>query len=126
MKFLRQFGIILFISFLGEMLHMMIPLPVPASVYGLILLFAALCTGIVKLSQVSETADFLIEIMPVMFLPAAAGLMDAWPALQAIWLPVVLITVVTTILVMAVTGRVTQHMIRSKGRKEKEHAEHPD
>ena len=126
MKFLRQFAIILFVSFLGEILHILIPLPVPASVYGLLLMFTALCTGILKQEQVREAADFLIEIMPVMFIPAAAGLLDAWPVLQAIWIPVILITVVTTVLVMVVTGRVTQHMIRRKDRKEHGHAELPD
>ena len=126
MKFLRQFAIILFVSFLGEILHILIPLPVPASVYGLLLMFTALCTGILKQEQVREAADFLIEIMPVMFIPAAAGLLDAWPVLQAIWIPVILITVVTTVLVMVVTGRVTQHMIRRKDRKERDHAELPD
>ena len=111
MKFLKQFSIILFISFLGEILHMLIPLPVPASVYGLVLMLAALITGVLKLGQVRETATFLIEIMPVMFIPAGVGLMESWSALQPVWLPVILITIVTTILVMAVTGRVTQGMI---------------
>lgn len=111
MKFLKQFSIILFISFLGEILHMLIPLPVPASVYGLVLMLGALVTGVLKLGQVRETAGFLIEIMPVMFIPAGVGLMESWPSLQPVWLPVILITIVTTILVMAVTGRVTQAMI---------------
>lgn len=111
MKFLKQFSIILFISFLGEILHMLIPLPVPASVYGLVFMLGALITGVLKLGQVRETATFLIEIMPVMFIPAGVGLMESWSALQPVWLPVILITIVTTILVMAVTGRVTQGMI---------------
>ncbi len=111
MKFLKQFSIILFISFLGEILHMLIPLPVPASVYGLVLMLGALVTGVLKLGQVRETAGFLIEIMPVMFIPAGVGLMESWSSLQPVWLPVILITIVTTILVMAVTGRVTQAMI---------------
>lgn len=117
MKFLRQFSVILFISFLGEVLRMLIPLPVPASVYGLVLMLSALCTGILKLDQVKDTADFLIEIMPVMFIPAAVGLLDSWPALQPIWAPVLLITVLTTILVMAVTGLVTQYIIRKEQAK---------
>lgn len=116
MKYLRQFCIILFVSFLGEVLHALIPFPVPASVYGLILMFLALCTGILKPEQVRETAAFLIEIMPVMFIPAAAGLLDAWPSLRPIWLPVTLITVITTVVVMAVTGQVTQYMIRREKR----------
>lgn len=117
MKFLRQFCIILFFSFLGELLHIIIPLPVPASVYGLVLMLSALCTGILKPKHIKEAASFLIEIMPVMFIPAAAGLIDSWPSLRPIWGPVVLITVLTTIIVMAVTGQVTQHMIQREKEK---------
>ena len=119
MKFLKQFSIILLISFLGEILHMLIPLPVPASVYGLVLMLGALITGILKLGQVRETATFLIEIMPVMFIPAGVGLMESWSSLQPVWLPVILITIVTTILVMAVTGKVTQAMIGKEKKDER-------
>lgn len=116
MKYLRQFCIILLLSFLGEGLHIILPLPVPASVYGLILMLAALQTGILKTHQVRETAGFLIEIMPVMFIPAAAGLLNAWGVLKPVFVPVAVITAVTTVFVMAVTGLVTQKIIR-KGRK---------
>jgi len=118
-KFLKQFSIILFISFLGEILHTLIPLPVPASVYGLVLMLAALVTGILKLGQVRETAAFLIEIMPVMFIPAGVGLMESWSSLQPVWLPVILITILTTVLVMAVTGKVTQAMIGKEKKDER-------
>lgn len=119
MKYLRQFCIILLISYLGEMLRAMLPFPVPASVYGLVLMLVFLCTGLIKPECVSDAADFLIEIMPVMFIPAAVGLLDSWPSLGPIWFPVVAISVLTTVIVMAVTGRVTQHMIR-RGKKEEE------
>ena len=98
---------------------MLIPLPVPASVYGLVLMLAALITGVLKLGQVRETATFLIEIMPVMFIPAGVGLMESWPSLQPVWLPVILITIVTTVLVMAVTGKVTQAMIGKEKKDER-------
>ena len=117
MKLLRQFSIILLFSFLGEILYLFIPLPIPASVCGLLLMFAALYTGILKLEQVKEAAVFLIEIMPVMFIPAAVGLLDAWPVLQPILIPVMLITFLTTIIVMAVTGQVTQRLIRKERAK---------
>ena len=71
MKFLKQFLWILLISFLGEALRALIPLPIPASVYGLVLMLAALITGVLKVEQVRGAAEFLIEIMPVMFIPAA-------------------------------------------------------
>lgn len=108
---------ILAVSFLGELLNRLIPLTVPASVYGLVLLFLLLHFGVVKLEQVKETADFLTEIMPVMFLPAAAGLMDSWGAFKPILFPVLLATVVTTVLVMAVSGRITQWMMEGWGDK---------
>ena len=119
MKYLRQICIILLLSFLGEGLHIILPLPVPASVYGLVLMLAALQTGILKTHQVRETAGFLIEIMPVMFIPAAAGLLNAWGVLKPVFVPVAVITAVTTVFVMAVTGLVTQGIIR-KGRKKNE------
>ncbi len=112
MKYLRQFWIILLFSAVGELLHFLIPLPIPASVYGLVLLLIALMTGIVKLSQVKDVSDFLIEIMPVMFVPAGVGLLNSWGILQPVLVPVLTITVLSTVIVMLVTGRVTQFIIR--------------
>lgn len=116
MRYLKQFTIILFISFLGELLHWLIPLPVPASIYGLLLMLGALCTGIIKLSSVRESGKFLIDIMPVMFIPASVGLLDSWGVLKPIWIPVAVITLVSTVVVMAVSGLVAQVVIR-RGRK---------
>lgn len=117
MKFLRQFMIILLLSFLGEVLKMFIPLPIPASVYGLVLMLLCLVTGILKTSQVKEAAFFLIEIMPVMFIPAAAGLIDSWKVLQPLLLRILIITVVITIFVMVVTGKIAQMIAQKRGIK---------
>ena len=117
MKFLRQFMIILLLSFLGEVLKMFIPLPIPASVYGLVLMFVCLMTGVLKTSQVKDAAFFLIEIMPVMFIPAAAGLIDSWKVLQPLLLPILVITVVITIFVMVVTGKIAQMIAQKRGIK---------
>lgn len=117
MKFLRQFMIILAISFIGEVLKYVVPLPIPASIYGLVILFIALETGIMKLSAVKDTAKFLIEIMPLMFIPAGVGLLESWGVLQPVILPVAVITVVSTIIVMGVSGVVTQGVIRREKKK---------
>ena len=117
MKFLRQFMIILLLSFLGEVLKMFIPLPIPASVYGMVLMLLCLVTGILKTSQVKEAAFFLIEIMPVMFIPAAAGLIDSWKVLQPLLLPILVITVGITIFVMVVTGKIAQMIAQKRGIK---------
>lgn len=118
MRFLKQFGIILFFTFIGEVCKYLIPLPIPAGIYGLVLLLAALLTGIIRLEQVKEASAFLIEIMPLMFIPASVGILKSWGVLSAICIPVVIVTIVTTVIVMAVTGRVTQFVIqRDKRRK---------
>lgn len=114
MKYIRQFLWILLFSFAGELLKYVIPLPVPASIYGLLLLLLALVTGILRLESVKETSKFLIEIMPLMFIPAAVGLLESWDALSGILIQVLTATVVSTVLVMGVSGKVTQALIRKK------------
>ena len=74
MKYVRQFGVILLLSFVGEILHVVLPFPIPASIYGILLLFFGLEWKLIPVSAVKETSVFLIEIMPVMFIPAAVGL----------------------------------------------------
>ena len=112
MKYVQQFSIILLISVIGELLKTFLPLPVPASVYGLIIMLVALLTGFLKLDQVKGAADFLVEIMPVMFVPAGAGLITAWSTLKPICVPVLIMTFISTVIVMVVTGKVTQGVIR--------------
>ena len=112
MKCLKQFLVILVIAFAGEVLKYIIPLPIPASIYGLIILFVGLLTGLIRLEQVREAGKFLIEIMPVMFIPAAVGLLESWGVLQPMFLPVIIITLVSTVVVMAATGISSQLIIR--------------
>lgn len=114
MKWMKQFGIILLISFVGEILEKWIPLPIPASIYGIILLFLCLKLNIIPHEAVNETGKFLIEIMPLMFIPAAVGLLETWDVIAPAWLEYVAVTVISTWVVMIVSGRVTQFVIRRK------------
>ena len=116
MKLLRQFLVIMAVSFVGEILHAVLPLPIPASIYGLVLMFLCLMLGVIKLSDVHDTACFLIEIMPIMFIPPAVGLMASWDVIQANLVAYLIIAAVTTIVVMAVSGLVTQAVLK-KGKK---------
>lgn len=119
MKYVKQFLIIMIISFAGELLHYILPLQISASVYGMLILFIGLMTGLIQLSSVRETGKFLIEIMPIMFIPAGVGLMASWGILQPILIPVAIITVVSTVLVIGASGHVSQLFIRI-GRNRKE------
>lgn len=111
-----QFLIIIAFSFAGELLHFLLPLPIPASIYGIVLLFAALELKLIKVRQIRETSSFLIAIMPVMFIPAAVGLIDSWQAIGDAWLQYIVVTVVSTFVVMGVSGWITQTVIR-RGKK---------
>jgi len=114
-----QFGIILVITFIGEVIHRLIPLPIPSCIYGLLIMLLCLKIKIVKMENVKQVGYFLLEIMPLMFIPAAVGLITVWMKLTDILLPVICITFLTTIIVMCVTGRITQFIIRKEKSEEK-------
>ena len=118
MKYVRQFLIITGISFLGEGLKALLPLPIPASIYGLVLMLAVLCLRILPLEAVKDAGKFLVEIMPLMFIPAAVGLMQSWERIRPILGQLIVVTVVSTVVVLAVSGQTTQAVIR-RGRKER-------
>ena len=118
MKYVIQFLIIIAFSFIGELLHYVIPLPIPASIYGIILLFIALQSKVLKVKDIKETSSFLIAVMPIMFVPAAAGLIDSWAAVRDSLLQYIIITVVSTFIVMGVAGKVTQFLIRKEKKKQ--------
>mgnify|MGYP004453961489 FL=1 len=126
MKYVKQFVIIIAISFIGEFLKYVLPLPVPASIYGMVLMFAALITGALKLDDVKDTAKFLIEIMPLMFIPAGVGLMVSWNTLRPLLIPVAIITVVTIITVMIVSGHTAQFVLKRQEKGGKKDAKSAD
>ena len=121
MHYLKQFMIITLIALVGEALSFIIPLPIPASIYGIILMLLLLISGRLKVESVKEVSAFLIAIMPVMFIPAAVGLMDSFSLLSGSVAAYLVILVVSTFAVMAVSGRVTQFIIRTEQRREDRH-----
>lgn len=120
MKYVWQMGIIMAVSFVGELFNKLLPLPVPASVYGLVIMLVLLLTGVVKLAQVEETANFLVKIMPIMFLGAGVSVMTVIGSVMEQLLGFVIVIVVSTIIVMVVTGIVAQLLLNRKGRAPKE------
>lgn len=119
MKYIKQFLIIVTISFVGEVLHSLLPIPCPASIYGIIILFLLLEFGIIKLEQINDAGKFLIDIMPMLFIPAAVGLMNSWGLMKESLFEFSVITFVSTFLVMGISGVVTQFVIRINGRRKK-------
>ena len=117
MKYIKQFAIIITFSFAGEVLRALLPLPVPASIYGLVLMLLGLVLHIIPLDSVKDTAKFLVEVMPLMFIPAAVGLITSWGMIRSRLLAYGVITVVSTFAVMIVSGQITQLVIRHGKRK---------
>ena len=126
MKILKQLLIILFISFLGEVLSYLIPIGIPASIYGLIILFILLCAGFLKLESVSIVGKFLVSIMGVMFVPATVGIIDSWDVFSQSLGLYFIVVFCTTIIVMGFSGKVTQAVINLKGNSKVESDIGPD
>ena len=102
---------------LGEALQRLIPLPVPAAVYGMVLLFAALCAGLVKTEQVREAGGFLTSILPLLFVSPTVGLAQQWELIAPELLPMVLLIVASTVLTFGISGAVAQRLGR-KGERD--------
>ena len=116
MKYIHQFLIIIFISFLGELLSLL-PFPIPASVYGLGIMLIALYTKIIKLDQVEDVANWFILIMPVLFIPSAVSLMNVKEELIAYVAVITIVLFLSTIVVMVVTSKTAELLITRKENK---------
>ena len=121
MKYLKQFLIIILVSCIGELLYYLLPFPIPATIYGLLIMLGLLILKIVPLAAVKETAEFLIDIMPVMFIPAGVGLIVYWPQLKEFLIPICVIIVVSSILVMFATGKTSDLLIRNNEKGDANH-----
>ncbi len=116
MNYLPQFLIILGFSLLGEALQAFIPLPIPASVYGIVLLFAALCLKLVRVEQVKTAAGFLTSILPVLFVAPAVGLLKNWDLIKDSLVPMVLLILSSTVLTFGISGRIAQAFQKKGGK----------
>lgn len=116
MKYLSQFLIILGFSLVGEALQRLVPLTIPASVYGIVLLFAALCLKLLKVEQVKEAGGFLTSILPILFVSPLVGLLENWDLIRGALLPIALLVLGSTVLTFGISGRITQALMGKEGR----------
>lgn len=118
MKYIRQILVILLFSTIGELIYYFLPFPIPGNIYGMIALFLSLCLGIVKIEQIKGVGRFLLDLMPILFIPSAVGIISQFDQIKKIWIQVIAVTITTTIITMGVTGLATQAIIRVNKRKE--------
>ena len=117
MKYMIQIGVISTIAFIAELLHFILPLPIPASVYGMAILFFCLCLGIIKMEMVEGVADWILSIMPIFFIAPTVGLIEAFENIKGQVIPLVLMCFVSTVVVTSVTGLIAQGFIRMRKNK---------
>lgn len=94
MKLLKQLAIILAIYVGCEAVMALIPVNFPGSVLGMLVLFVLLSTGLLKLEQIQDVANFLLSNMTLFFIPAAVGLGAYWTQLADNWVSVALVCLV--------------------------------
>lgn len=112
LKYIKQICIILGICLLAELMEYFIPLPIAASIYGLVLMLLALMTKIVPLKEVEDVADFLTGNIAILFIPPTVGIMASVEEIKQILIPLLVICISSTLLIMGVTGWVAQAIIR--------------
>lgn len=117
MRYLSQLLIIMLFSFAGELCNIYLPFPIPASVYGMVFLFLALISGVVKLSRIEDTANFLLDIMPILFVGPTVSLVRDYVLITDELLGFIILCVVSTIATLIITGHATQLIIRLRKRK---------
>lgn len=112
MKLLRQLAIILLIAYVGELVHTVFNLPIPGNVLGMLLLFIGLSTGIVKIKMIDTISNFLLEHLSFFFVPAGVGILACFPLLKDNWISFILVCILTTILIIVITGWTIQLYIK--------------
>lgn len=117
LKLFREALIILGIYLAGEFLSTSLHLPIPGNILGMIILFVLLCTKVVKVENISNVTNFLLEHLAFFFIPAGVGLMASMGIIKSTWWQLLVVCLSTTVIIIGTTGIVVQAI--SKRAKEK-------
>lgn len=99
------------ILLISKIIESFIPIPMPASVIGLVLLFIALCTGIVKLGQIESVGTALTNNISFLFVPAGISVINSLPILSQSPVLIILLIIISTILLLISTGFASQLLV---------------
>lgn len=105
---IRQLAILFGCLALGELLIYFTGIPLPSSIVGMLLLTLFLQLRVIRLEWVQTLADFLVANIGFFFVPPGVAIMCHFKLIKAEWLPIVVASVISTVLVLAVTGWVHQ------------------
>ncbi|HEI7607482.1 TPA: antiholin-like murein hydrolase modulator LrgA [Staphylococcus aureus] len=119
--FFHQVIVIALVLFVSKIIESFMPIPMPASVIGLVLLFVLLCAGAVKLGEVEKVGTTLTNNIGLLFVPAGISVVNSLGVISQAPFLIIGLIIVSTILLLICTGYVTQIIMkvtsRSKGDK---------
>lgn len=114
MKLLKELAIYFGITFISEVIAKLLPINIPPSIIGIVILFTLLELKVLKTEDVEMTGDYLIKIMPILFVPVGVGLIKYLDVLKIVAVPMVFVITLSTAIVMTAVGVVTQKLVEKK------------
>lgn len=114
MKILKEITIYFAITFISEIISKFLLVKIPASIIGIIILFTLLETKLIKIEEVETVGNYLIKIMPLLFIPAGVSLIKFLPELKSIALPLVCAVTISTVILMVAVGKITQRWMENE------------
>lgn len=100
--------------FLGAAVKEVVPLPIPASMFGLCLLFLALFLKIIKLEWVEKGANWLMAELLLFFIPSAVGIVNYDEIISLQGAEIVMLIGISTMIVVGMTAVIAEIMMRRK------------
>jgi len=115
MKLFGEWIILFGICFAAEGLQVLLGGIIPGNLIAMLLLFALLCMRLVRVEQISASADFMLGHMPFFFIPSGVALLSSFSLLRDVWLFLLLIIFITTPLTMGISGKCVERLMKGKG-----------
>lgn len=120
MKLLREATIIIGLYFIGDFISKTIITFIPGNIIGMLILLLLLSLKVIKLEAIENVAKFLLDNLAFFFIPAGVGLLTAVDVLKGNAIKIVLVCIISTFIVMGVTGITVQGLINRRNKKLKE------
>ncbi len=113
---LKAFLIILAFLLSGELINQIFSLTVPGNILGMLLIFTALKSKLLRLEIVKPVSDKLLQFLPLFFIPYAVGLMQSKSLLQEHGMIILVVMLVTTLFTILTSGFIQQSLNRKDGK----------
>ncbi len=115
---IKQLFIILAALFLGHSVAIIFNIPIPSNVMGLVILFTALCIGIIKIKQVDKVSDFIIRYLAVFFVAPTVGIMQYFELIGNQFFYIIVPLILSILIGFFIAAKTTEIIIRIREKGE--------